>query len=166
MARSRRRRGGGARPSLGAVVTTAIAFALLVVIVVLGLSTADRFVRGRSRAEAPPPEPAPAGGVERKEVLIDVLNGGGEKGAAEAVARALRRGGFDVVEIGNVAGFGFDETIVVDREGKPGVRRDVASYLGCENVVLERRKGSATAVTVIVGKDYRMLRLDGGRRGE
>jgi hypothetical protein len=144
------------------VLVSAAAFGLLVAIVVLGLSTADRIVRGRSRAPAKAPELAPALGVAREEVLIDVLNGGGEKGAAEAVAGALRRGGFDVVEIGNVPGFGYDETIVVDRTGEPDVRRDVASYLGCENVVLERRPGSSTAVTVIVGKDYRMLRLGGG----
>ena len=161
-----RRRGGRTKPRAAALATTTAAFALLVLIVVLGLSTAHRVVRGRAHAEPPPPESAPAAGVKRADVLIDVLNGGGEKGAAEAVAKALRRGGFDVVEIGNVPGFGFDETIVVDRSGGPDVRRDVASYLGCENVILERRKGSTTAVTVVVGKDYRMLRLDGGRRAE
>ena len=160
------KRGAGVRTSLGAVFAAFCAFALLVAIVVLGLSTADRLVKGRRHVEAPPAAAAPASDVAREEILIDVLNGGGEKGAAEAVARALRRGGFDVTEIGNAPGFGFDETIVVDRQGKPEIRREVASYLGCENVILERRRSYSTAVTVIVGKDYRMLRLDGGRRGD
>jgi len=171
-----RRRAGWRWPGLGAPAAAAVAFLLLVAIVILGLSTADRLVRGRSRADAPAgavpaktnarPKAAADSDIARDEILIDVLNGCGEAGAAEVVARALRRGGFDVIDVGNAPGFGYDETIVVDREGKPEVRREVAGYLGCENVVLERRRGSTTAVTVVVGKDYRMLRLDSDDRGE
>jgi len=160
--RGKRRRGGGLR--VGALAGALAALVLLVVVVVLGLSTVDRLVRGRPRP-APADAPAePAQAVDRSAIYVDVLNGCEETGLGERVAGALRRGGFDVIEVGNASDPGFDETVIIDRVGKEEYRREVAGYLGCENVILERRRGSLTSVTVVVGRDHRMLRLEGGLR--
>jgi hypothetical protein len=140
------------------------ALVLLVVIVVLGLSTVDRFVRGRPRFSPADAPAEPAQTVDRSAIYIDVLNGCEEPGLGERVAGALRRGGFDVIGVGNTSDPGFDETVIIDRVGKEEYRREVAGYLGCENVILERRTSSLTSVTVVVGRDHRMLRLDGGLR--
>ena len=96
-----------------------------------------------------------------KHIKVEVLNGCGVDGLARAVGGHLRDLGFDVMTLENADSFDYPESIVVDRVGKLSEADRVGEALGIVNRIQQiipdpfRIEG----VTVIVGRDYRRLRL-------
>lgn len=106
---------------------------------------------GSSKQKAPP----------LNNIHVEVLNGCGINGVAGRVGQHLRSLGFDVMAIDNAEAFTYPESIVVDRAGKPEYARHVAVALGIENTIQQINPDlfRLEEVTVIVGRDYRRLKL-------
>lgn len=88
-------------------------------------------------------------------VSVEVLNGAGEAGAAAIVTEALREAGYDVKTFGNATGFGYEETLVIDRSQRPGAARSVADALGVREVVSEPQPDLYLDATIILGADWK-----------
>lgn len=95
-------------------------------------------------------------------IQIEVLNGCGVAGIANAYTGLLRSNGFDVVETGNFDNFELKETIVISRSGVLDNARRVASALGVKeiNVIREESPDYFLDVTVVIGHDYEQLNKD------
>ncbi len=89
----------------------------------------------------------------RKPFRVEVLNGCGRKGVAAQVAERLRRGGVDVVYVGNAGSFDHLRTLVVDRMGCDECAQAVADELGVRTVTVEIDSLRLVEVTVVVGHD-------------
>ncbi len=92
-------------------------------------------------------------------IQIEVLNGCGIAGIANAYTGVLRSNGFDVVETGNFDHFNLEETIVISRSGVLDNAKRVASALGVKeiNVIREESPDYFLDVTVVIGHDYEQL---------
>lgn len=92
-------------------------------------------------------------------IQIEVLNGCGVSGIANAYTGLLRKNGFDVVETGNFKSFDVQETIIVSRSGIMKNAHRVANALGVseDNVILESSPDYYLDVSVIIGHDYEKL---------
>ncbi len=92
-------------------------------------------------------------------IQIEVLNGCGIAGIANAYTGVLRSNGFDVVETGNFDHFNLEETIVISRSGVLDNAKRVASALGIKeiNVIREESPDYFLDVTVVIGHDYEQL---------
>jgi len=95
----------------------------------------------------------------RERFRIEVLNGTGEGGLAHRARLALLRRGVDVIDARNAAHFDYKESVLV------GLREDVdveelGRRLGCDNVVVQLRDDPLADAELILGEDYRSLRLD------
>ncbi len=100
--------------------------------------------------------PATAGRVPLDDRIgVEVLNGAGDKGAAEQVADRLREMGFDVKTYGNAKRFDYELTTVFDRSGAKGAAAEVADSLGGPPIVEEPRPDLRLDATVILGRDWR-----------
>ena len=95
-------------------------------------------------------------------IQIEVLNGCGIPGIANAYTGVLRENGFDVVETGNYDNFNLEKTIVISRSGVLDNARRVASALGVDpiNVIREESPDYFLDVTVVIGHDYEQLNKD------
>jgi predicted RecB family endonuclease len=69
------------------------------------------------------------------------------------VAERLRRGGMDVVYVGNAGSFDHPRTLVVDRIGCGECAQAVADELGVRIVTVEIDSLRLVEVTVILGHD-------------
>lgn len=100
---------------------------------------------------------APSG----KPIQLDVLNGCGVSGAASKFTTYLRRRGFDVVEMRNYKSFDIQETLVIDRVGNLATARQVAHALGIQhkNIIQEINPDYFVDVSVVIGRDYPMLKV-------
>jgi hypothetical protein len=85
-----------------------------------------------------------------------VLNGCGIAGICDSVTNYLRKNKIDVIQTGNYYSFNVDNTIVIDRNGKPVNAQKVASCLGLDNnsTVQQINKDYLLDVTVVIGKDF------------
>ena len=102
-----------------------------------------------------PAEPAPAGPTRPTErVRVEVLNGGGQTGMARAATDRLRDGGYDVVYYGNAGTFSQDASVVLDRNGRVDLARDVADRLGIRDVRIEPDSNLYLDVTVWLGQEW------------
>jgi hypothetical protein len=92
---------------------------------------------------------------------VEVLNGCGVDGIARRVGVTLRQRGFDVMTMENAETFGYPESMVLDRVGKPEYARLVAEALGIPNHLQQKVADPfrIEEVTVIIGHDYRRLSL-------
>lgn len=92
-------------------------------------------------------------------IQIEVLNGCGIAGIANAYTSVLRSNGFDVVETGNFDHFNLKETIIISRSGVLDNARRVANALGVKeiNVIREESPDYFLDVTVVIGHDYEQL---------
>lgn len=95
-------------------------------------------------------------------IQIEVLNGCGIPGIANAYTGVLRENGFDVVETGNYDNFNLEKTIVISRSGVLDNARRVANALGVDpiNVIREESPDYFLDVTVVIGHDYEQLNKD------
>lgn len=88
---------------------------------------------------------------------IQILNGCGKSGVAEAFRDFLTGYGFDVIEFGNAREWNYEHTLVVARADSDRIARDMARVLGTPRVLHLRSPESLVEATVIIGKDYEEL---------
>lgn len=95
-------------------------------------------------------------------IQIEVLNGCGVSGIANAYTGLLRSNGFDVVETGNFETFDLQKTIIISRSGVMDNAYRVAGALGVsrENVIRESSPDFYLDVSVIIGHDYENLNTE------
>jgi hypothetical protein len=89
---------------------------------------------------------------------IEILNGTGQDGLAGKVALSLRKKGIDVFRVENAPDFGHKESILISRKEKEGLD-NLARVLGCDNVIEQTTEDSIVDATLILGSDYRSLKL-------
>lgn len=95
-------------------------------------------------------------------IQLEVLNGCGVNGVANAYTNILRRNGFDVVETGNFDHFNLKESFVISRSGNMNNAFRIAKALGIkeENVIREESPDFYLDATVVIGADYEKLNSD------
>ncbi|MFO8175441.1 MAG: LytR C-terminal domain-containing protein [Longimicrobiales bacterium] len=86
---------------------------------------------------------------------VEVLNGGGEAGAARGVTGLLRDLGLDVVYYGNAETFSRDSSVVLDRVGLLEASRKVADALGIREVRSEPDSNLYVDLTVRLGPEWK-----------
>ncbi len=84
---------------------------------------------------------------------VEVLNGSGRPGVAQAAAERLRDRGLDVVYVGNADSFDYAWTLIVDRVGCQECARTVADALGHGVLRAQTDSLRLVEVTVILGRD-------------
>lgn len=94
-------------------------------------------------------------------IQIEVLNGCGVAGVATRFTNALRRYGFDVVEIGNFDHFDVQQTLVISRSGDMATARRVATALGVteEQILQQMSRDFYLDITIVIGADFERLKL-------
>lgn len=97
-----------------------------------------------------------------KIIQLEVLNGCGVPGLANAFTSTLRKNGFDVVETGNFENFDMTETVVIARTADDKNAQRVADALGIdpENVFVEASEDFYLDATVVIGSDYKSLTMN------
>ena len=98
------------------------------------------------------------GGIAPRALRVEVLNGTGVVGLAHRAKRGLHRRGVDVIGVGNAGNFDYEESILIARR-KGGEVRELGELLGCRHVVEQLKSEKLEDATLILGKDYRTLRL-------
>ena len=132
--------------------------AIVLVLVVVGLQIYGIFSDGG--AVRPPAKDADPESAEQTIVQINVLNGCGVSGVGNTMTKFCRTAGYDVVEVGNYKSFDINESMVIDRVGKPDNARRLAAQLGIarKNIVQQFSSDHLVAASVIIGKDYKSLK--------
>ena len=94
-------------------------------------------------------------------VRVSVLNGCGVPQVAARMTRRARSLGLDVIHEGNADNFGFLQSIVIDRAGDPEKASQVAALLNIPNWIQQISDDTyrLEEVQIIIGKDYKSLRL-------
>ncbi len=90
-------------------------------------------------------------------ISVEVLNGAGDRGAAEEVAKRLRRMGFDVKTYGNAKSFDQVRTRILDRSGRTNAATVVSDSLGGVEIVVEPKPELYLDATLVLGKDWPRL---------
>ena len=103
--------------------------------------------------ESPSPQLNVANFVANR-IKVEVLNGVGEPGLARRFADQLRERGFDVVATDNADHFEHQVTHVLDRSGRLGAARDVASGVHSDSVAVVLDPDLFLDATVVVGHDW------------
>lgn len=96
---------------------------------------------------------------------IEVLNGCGEPGLAQGAAERLQGRGHDVVRVGDSPTTGLQRTVILDRRGRDRLSRELARQIGPCPVLLERVGMAEVDLTLILGEDWKQLRLFSSGRG-
>jgi hypothetical protein len=99
---------------------------------------------------------------DKKVITVEVLNACGVQGLANDISQYLRNHNFDVVNIGNYKNFDVERTLLLDRVSySRKYAKKVAKELGVADtqVVEQRDKSLELDVTVIVGRDYKTLKV-------
>jgi hypothetical protein len=108
----------------------------------------------------PPVEPETMQAGKMHTIQLDVLNGSGVPKLSQRFTDYLRARGFDVVETGNYKDSKVENTRVIDRSGHLEAAQQVAEALGVPrtSVVQQIDRNAYLDVTVIIGKDFRVLK--------
>lgn len=93
--------------------------------------------------------------LDRERVSLEVLNGAGDRGAAELVSERLRDMGFDVKTYGNARDFEQERTELLDRSRRPGAAQAIADSLGGVPVRAEPAPELYLDATLLLGDDWR-----------
>jgi LytR cell envelope-related transcriptional attenuator len=93
-------------------------------------------------------------------IQLDVQNGCGAQGVAQKFTDYLRKRNFDVVQSSNYKTFDVEHSLVIDRTGIIDNAKKVAHALGIseDNVVQQVNPDYHLHVSVIIGKDYNVLK--------
>ena len=94
---------------------------------------------------------------QQSRIRVEVLNGAGDPGAAARITEVLRTAGFDVKTYGNAARYDYEQTVVLDRSGRPGAAGAVAAALRGAEIREELDSELYLDATVILGDDWRAL---------
>jgi hypothetical protein len=101
-----------------------------------------------------------AAGPGGRLIRVQVLNGSREGRVGARIARYLRAGGFQVVEVGNADRTDYVGSMVVARRTDPAAARIVAHYLGDPPVIRQAWTSDVAEVTVVIGSDRSRLRIE------
>lgn len=101
----------------------------------------------RAQAASVPPSAPTA------RIIVEVLNGTRQQGAARTATRLLRRQKLDVVFLGNADSL-IDSTLVLARRGDSAKARHVAAALGLGAVRVQTDTFRRVDVSVILGHDF------------
>lgn len=128
---------------------------LLLAILIFGLFT--RIIYPRIENQRATNNPELIGDI----IQLEVLNGCGVPGLANDFTSALRKNGFDVVETGNFKNFDMQNTVVIARTFDTKNAKRVADALGIaqEHVFIEASEDFYLDATVVIGSDYKSLKL-------
>ncbi|MDZ7658876.1 LytR C-terminal domain-containing protein [Fodinibius sp.] len=128
---------------------------LLLAILIFGLFT--RIIYPRIENQRATNNPELIGDI----IQLEVLNGCGVPGLANDFTSALRKNGFDVVETGNFKNFDMQNTVVIARTFSTDNAKRVADALGIaeEHVFIEASEDFYLDATVVIGSDYKSLKL-------
>ena len=128
---------------------------LLLAILIFGLFT--RIIYPRIENQRATNNPELIGDI----IQLEVLNGCGVPGLANNFTSALRKNGFDVVETGNFKNFDMQNTVVIARTFDTKNAKRVADALGIaqEHVFIEASEDFYLDATVVIGSDYKSLKL-------
>ncbi len=123
----------------------------------LGLQ--DRVLPGLIEVESAE-APAPIDELDRA-IRIAVFNGCGDPQVAARMTKRARGLGLDVIHEGNAESFNHLYSVVLDRVGNMSRARQVAARLGIPHAIqqISEDEYRLEEVSVIVGKDYKRLRL-------
>lgn len=88
-------------------------------------------------------------------VSLEVLNGAGDKGAAELVSERLRDMGFDVKTFGNAADFDQARTVLLDRSERAGAAQILSDSLRGVPIRVEPAPQLYLDATLLLGADWR-----------
>ncbi|MBE3591644.1 MAG: LCP family protein [Thermoanaerobacter sp.] len=91
--------------------------------------------------------------ANKKDIKIEVLNGGGIPGAATKTADLLKQQGYDVVKIGNVVGTTYNTTQIINRTDDKKIVEDLRKILKNAIVVEDTNGDSNVDITIILGKN-------------
>lgn len=93
-------------------------------------------------------------------IHVEVLNGCGIPSLVDSLTEQLRNNKFDVIQTGNYFSFDVPQTLVIDRIGDMKVARIVADSLNVpiENVIQLKNENLLLDVTVIIGKDFNLIK--------
>ncbi len=101
--------------------------------------------------------------VSQEPITVEVLNACGVNGLANEVSQFLRSHNFDVVNVGDYSGgWNLDNTLILDRVSLSRKNAlSVASVLevGDQQVIPELEESIQLKVTILIGKDYKKLKL-------
>jgi hypothetical protein len=104
--------------------------------------------------------------VENPSYQIDVLNGCGVEDVAFQITQYLRSKGFDVIDYGNYDLI-VNESFIIDHVGWPDTAKVIAKALGIDESKIVRSKSNYyNEFTVVIGKDYIMLKPFKNKDGE
>ncbi len=104
--------------------------------------------------------------VENPSYQIDVLNGCGIEDVAFQITQYLRSKGFDVIDYGNYDLI-VNESFIIDHVGWPDTAKVIAKALGIDESKIVRSKSNYyNEFTVVIGKDYIMLKPFKNKDGE
>lgn len=105
----------------------------------------------------PEPTIAPTPAISRSELKVQVLNGGGVVGAGSKMKTLLTEKGYEVVNVGNVEGYGFDETEIVVKATQSAALQLLKTDLGDDYTIGKLETTLPTSsqydVVVTVGKN-------------
>lgn len=124
---------------------------------------------GDRRGAAVPTNAAPrstdvATTVDEQRVSLEVLNGVGDRGAAERMSEHLRDMGFDVKTFGNARERGHVKTVLLDRSEREGAAQAISDALGGVPVTVKPAPELYLDATLILGEDWRGV-LERSRNG-
>jgi LCP family protein required for cell wall assembly len=94
--------------------------------------------------------PAPIG----DQVNIEILNGSGNPGQAQSLRNYFLEYGFNVVHYGNALRNDYQNTMVIDRIGRPSLAKQIADIINCREVYTRIDKTLLVDVTIIIGNDF------------
>jgi len=122
---------------------------------------------GDRRGDVIPTNASPRSGdvattVGERRVSLEVLNGAGDRGAAERVSEHLRDLGFDVKTFGNAGEMDHAHTVLLDRSERPGAAEAISEALGGVPVKVEPAPELYLDATLILGADWREV-MERGR---
>lgn len=106
-------------------------------------------------ADRPPLSERATRDLDRERVSLEVLNGAGDRGAAELMSEKLRGMGFDVKTFGNAPSFDRERTELLDRSQRSGAARAIADSLGGVPVRIEPAPELYLDATLLLGHDWR-----------
>lgn len=144
-------------------------FKYLLIIIIVALLTffgvylvkriSTQEVKEKGPAPSPtvqPPTPSPTIKLNRRDLLVKVLNGSGVPGGAKKAASVLEELGYKVVETGNADSFDYEETVIKIKEGKKNLlsllTNDLKSHYTVSSEKFELGEEEEADALVIVGK--------------
>ncbi len=144
---------------VGAMLGVALAIGVSLILLVRGPSTLPFLAAKPTPTPTPTvePTPTPASEVNKSDIKVSVLNGGGTPGAGSKMKTFLEDKGYTVVSVANAKEYTYTETEILVKSGKEAygklLNEDLkADYtLGTSSASVE--EDAAYDVQVIVGKE-------------